>query len=588
MKPSTRGRIRSLGVLCCTTSLWLFVICLSSSSGLSESRTAPSRPLFREVSAEVGLKFHHFTGATGEFYAPEIVGPGVALFDYDNDGDLDVYLVQGTILAPGKTLRDALFPPPAGWKEGNRLFKNLLVENGKLEFVDVTEQAGVGLVSFGMGVAVGDYDNDEFQDLYVTNFGPNVLYHNNGNGTFREVTREANVDDPRWSSGAAWVDYDRDGYLDLFVANYVDFTTKGNKRFYAANGEPDYGDPAYSPVPSRLFRNLGNGKFNDVTEEAGIGATFGSGLGVICGDFNRDGWPDIYVANDSQANILWLNQGDGTFKDVALLAGAAYNAEGMPQAGMGVAGGDFDGDGDEDIVVTNLNNQGCVLYRNDGSGYFYDATAEVGLLQATQAFTGWGVGWLDYDNDGGLDLFVANGAIYLLESLRGKSRYPYNQLNQLFHNEGHGQRFREMTGAAGPAFELSEVSRGAAFGDLDNDGDVDVVVVNNNGPARLLLNETNPRLRRHWLEIRLTAAKGNKFGIGARVELQQAGRKLARRVGTEGSYASASDVRVHFGLGENPQVDAVTVQWPDGSRETWEKVRADRIVELREGTGRGQ
>ena len=203
MKPSTRGRIRSLGVLCCTTSLLLFVICLSSSSGLSESRTAPSRPLFREVSVEVGLKFHHFTGATGEFYAPEIVGPGVALFDYDNDGDLDVYLVQGTILAPGKTLRDALFPPPAGWKEGNRLFKNLLVEKGKLEFVDVTEQAGVGHVGYGMGVAVGDYDNDGYQDLYVTNFGPNVLYHNNGNGTFREVTREANVDDPRWSSSAA-------------------------------------------------------------------------------------------------------------------------------------------------------------------------------------------------------------------------------------------------------------------------------------------------------------------------------------------------------------------------------------------------
>jgi len=540
------------------------------------------------VSEEVGLKFHHFTGATGEYYAPEIVGAGVALFDYDNDGDLDAYLVQGTILSPAKTLRDALFPPPAGWKAGNRLFKNLLVEKGKLEFVDVTEQAGVGHGGFGMGVAVGDYDNDGYQDLYVTNFGPNLLYHNSGNGTFQEVTREANVDDPRWSSGAAWVDYDRDGHLDLFVANYVDFTTKGNKRYYAANGEPDYGDPAYSPVPSRLFRNLGNGKFSDVTEEAGIGAAFGSGLGVICGDFNNDGWPDIYVANDSQANILWLNQGDGTFKDVALLAGAAYNAEGLPQAGMGVAGGDFDGDGDEDIVVTNLNNQGCVLYRNDGSGYFYDATAEVGLLQATQAFTGWGVGWLDYDNDGDLDLFIANGAVYLLEALRGKSPYPYNQINQLFHNEGHGQRFREMTGTAGPAFQLSEVSRGAAFGDLDNDGDVDLVVVNNNGPARLLLNQSNSLLRRHWLEVRLETSKVNRFGIGARVELQQGERKLVRRVGTEGSYASARDVRVHFGLGENPQVDAVTVQWPDGSREVWEKVQADKIVTLRQGTRRRQ
>jgi hypothetical protein len=399
------------------------------------------------------------------------------------------------------------------------------------------------------------------------------------------VTREAGVDDPRWSSSAAWVDYDRDGFLDLFVANYVDFTIKGNKRYYSTSGDPDYGDPAYSPVPSRLFRNLGNGKFVDVTGDAGIGSAFGSGLGVVCADFNGDGSIDIYVANDSQANILWLNQGNGTFKDVALLSGVAYNSEGLAQAGMGVALGDYGNDGEEDIVVTNLTAQGCVVYRNDEQGNFYDATAEVGLLQPTIGYTGWGVGWLDYDNDGDLDLFIANGAVYLVESLRGKSRYPYNQINQLFHNEGSGKAFRETTVLAGPAFELAEVSRGAAFGDIDNDGDIDIVVTNNNGPVRLLRNETNDRLPHHWLEVRLQAAKGNQFGIGARVELVQRGRKIIRRVGTDGSFLSASDVRAHFGLGRNPRLESIVVHWPDGTREGWNKIKVDRIVTLRQGSG---
>ncbi len=542
---------------------------------------------FREVAEEVGLKFHHFTGATGEYFMPEIMGAGVALFDYDNDGDLDVYLVQGTMLDPAKHMSQALFPQPAGWKPGNRLFRNELSETGKLRFTDVTEQAGVGHIGYGMGVAVGDYDNDGYQDLYVTNFGHNVLYHNNGDGTFTDVTREAGVDDVRWSTGAAWLDYDRDGYLDLFVANYLDFTIKGNKRCYAATGEPDYCRPAmYRPVPARLFRNLGNGRFDDVTEEAGIGSALGPGLGVVCADFDGDGWMDIYVANDGAASHLWLNQGNGTFKEVGLASGTAYNAEGLPQAGMGVAAGDFDNDGDEDIVKTNLTREGCNLYRNDGKGSFYDATAEVGLLQATFPYTGFGTQWFDYDNDGWLDLFIANGAVTIMESLRG-SRYPFNQINQLFHNEGEGKRFRETTGIAGPAFKLSEVSRGAAFGDIDNDGDIDIVVTNNNGPVRLLLNETNSWNRFHWLQVRLEAAKGNRYGIGARIEVRKRGRKLVRRVHTDSSYLSANDVRAHFGLGENPDVEAVAVYWPDGQREAWDKIQVDRIVTLRQGTGRG-
>ena len=545
-----------------------------------------SIPLFREAAEEVGLKFHHFPGTMGQYFMPEIMGAGVALFDYDNDGDLDVYLVQGTMLDPSEDPRKAKFPPPPGWKPGNRLFRNLLSETGKLEFVDVTEKAGVGHVGYGMGVAVGDYDNDGFQDLYVTNFGHNVLYHNNGDGTFTDVTVQAGVDDPRWSTSAAWVDYDRDGRLDLFVANYLDFTVKGNKQCYASTGERDYCTPKmYQPVPARLFHNRGDGTFEDVTESAGIGAAIGPGLGVVCADFNSDGWPDIYVANDGAAAHLWINQRNGTFKEQGLLSGTAYNAEGAPQAGMGVAAGDFDNDGDEDIFKTNLTNEGGNLYVNDGRANFYDASAEFGLLQPTVPYTGFGTEWFDYDNDGYLDLFIANGAVNRIESLRG-SPYPFHQNNQLFRNEGDGKKFREITGVAGPALALSEVSRGAAFGDVNNDGAIDVVVANNNGPARLLLNQTRSLNHNHWLAVRLEAANGNRFAIGAKVEVRLRGRKLLRRAHTDGSYLSANDVRVHFGLGESAKIERLTVLWPDGRGEEWDRVDADRMVIIRQGTGR--
>ena len=545
-----------------------------------------SVPLFRDVAQEVGLKFHHFTGATGEFYMPEIMGAGVALFDYDNDGDLDVYVIQGTTFDPGQDPRRAKFPPEPGWKPGNRLFRNLLSETGKLQFIDVTDEAGVGHIGYGMGVAVGDYDNDGFQDLYVTNFGHNVLYHNNGNGTFTDVTAKAGVDDPRWSTGAAWVDYDRDGHLDLFVANYLDFTVKGNKQCFAATGERDYCTPKmYQPVPARLFHNRGDGTFEDVTEAAGIGAALGPGLGVVCADFNRDGWPDIYVANDGAAAHLWLNQRNGTFKERGLLSGAAFNADGLPQAGMGVAAGDFEGNGREDIFKTNLTNEGSNLFVNDGRGTFHDAAAEFGLVLPTFPYTGFGTEWFDYDNDGQLDLFIANGAVNRIESLRG-APYPFGQPDQLFHNEGEGQKFREMSQAAGPAFALSEVSRGAAFGDIDNDGAVDIVVTNNNGPVRLLLNQNRSLNHNHWLMVRLEANHGNRFAIGATVEVQQRGRKLVRRAHTDSSYLSASDVRVHFGLGANENMDRLIVRWPDGEREAWDKIHADQIVTIRQGTGR--
>ncbi len=543
---------------------------------------SPQSSLFRDIASEVGLNFHHFIGATGEHYMPEIMGSGVALFDYDNDGDLDVYLIQGTTLDENKKL---IFPSPAGWKPGNRLFRNELAETGKLRFTDVTDKAGVGHIGYGMGVAVGDYDNDGYQDLYVTNFGRNVLYHNNGDGTFTDVTRQVGVDDPHWSTSAAWLDYDGDGYLDLFVCNYVDFTVRGNKQCYAPTGELDYCTPvAYKPVPSRLFRNLGNGKFLDVTESSGIGSSYGPALGVVCADFNLDGRTDIYVANDTAANQLWLNQGDGTFREVALEAGVAYSDDGLPKAGMGVTAEDFDNDGTESILVTNLSREGATLYRNNGKGDFDDATRQYGLSTPTFNFTGFGTKWFDYDNDGWLDLFLANGAVTIVESLRG-TPYPYAQRSQLFRNQGKGRGFQETGRLAGPAFEVSAVSRGAAFGDIDNDGAIDIVVTNNNGPARLLRNQTGSR--QHWLQVRLEGVRTNRFGIGAHVAVLREGQApIWRRVHTDGSYLSASDARVHFGLGEMPGLKGVLVHWPDGSRESWDNIQPDRFVTLRQGSGK--
>jgi hypothetical protein len=542
------------------------------------------KPNFREAAAETGLRFQHFTGATGQYYLPEIMGSGVALLDYDGDGDLDVFLVQSTVLQPGKTPADSLFPPPAGSKPGNRLFRNMLKETGKLQFVDVTEQAGLTSTGYGMGVAIGDYNNDGYPDLYVTNFGSNTLYRNNGNGTFTDVTKEAGVADAGWSTSASFVDYDKDGHLDLYVAHYLDFTVRGNKECSTPAGERDYCTPkAYKAVPNRLFRNLGNGKFQDVTQSAGIASAIGPGLGVSSADFNGDGWPDIYVANDGEANLLWLNNGNGTFREAALLAGAAYSADGIARAGMGLATGDFDDSGNESIFVTNLSHEGATLYRNSGHAEFTDATIPFGLYLPTFPFTGFGVDWFDYDNDGRLDLFVANGAVTRLESLHGDP-YPFHQRNLLLHNEG--ARFRDTSAEAGSPFTLSEVGRGVAFGDIDNNGTVDIVVANNNGPVRLLLNDSLPAA--HWLEVRLQGVKSNRDGIGTRLTVRRAGQPLLRRrVHTDGSYLSSSDVRVHFGLGDARKAD-VFAEWPSGLQEEWDNVTIDSQLVLREGSGRAR
>lgn len=582
------GRLRLLFCLCLAACLWP-----SSLDGASSSQKAA--PLFRDVTDEAGLKFHHFTGATGEYFMPEIMGAGGALFDYDGDGDLDIFLVQGNLLDEKKKMSDASFPPGADWKPGHRLYRNEIIPSGKLRFTDVTERAGVGHTGYGMGAAAADIDNDGDIDLYVTHFGSNVLYRNNGDGTFTDVTREAGVDDERWSTSASFFDYDRDGDLDLYVANYVDFTLRGNKRCYSPTGEIDYCTPAaYRPLPDRLFRNDGKGKFTDVTAASGIGSAAGPGLGVIAADFNGDGWVDVYVANDGAANLLWLNGGNGgnegngangKFEEAALISGAAYGADGMARAGMGITAGDFDGDGDEDVLITNLTREGSTLYRNDGSKGFYDATIEMGLSQPSFLSTGFGVKWFDYDHDGRLDLAAANGAVTRVAALAGE-RYPFHQRNQLFHNEGVKAGFREVTREAGPAFEASEVSRGLATGDIDNDGDIDLLITNNNGPARLLLNATDQA--RRSLMVKLEGVKDNREGIGAVVTVRRKGQTpMIRRAHRDGSYLSASDSRVHFGLGEAAAaIEAIVVAWPSGEREIWTRLPAGREITLRQGTGK--
>ncbi|MGH9630560.1 MAG: CRTAC1 family protein [Bryobacteraceae bacterium] len=525
-------------------------------------------PLFLEVAEASGLVFHHVNGTTGNYYLPEIMGSGAALLDYDRDGDLDVYLIQSGSL-------------DANQSTGNKLFRNEMIPSGQLRFTDVTDAAGVGHQGYGMGVAVGDFNNDSYSDLYVTNFGPNVLYRNNKDGTFSDVTRASGAQDTRWSTSAAFTDYDRDGDLDLFAANYVDFTVKTNKTCYGPGGEPDYCTPkAYRPVVDRLFRNDGNGRFTDVTQAAGIGSAVGPGLGVAAADFERDGWPDIYVANDGEANHLWINQHDGTFRETALETGTAYSEDGQPQAGMGLAIADLEADGNQDILVTNLTREGATLYRNTGKGYFIDASISSGLRAPTFAFTGFGTALFDYDNDGRLDLFIANGAVTVIEALRGQP-FPFQQRNQFFRGIEGGQ-FVEVRDPKemGDALGLVEVSRGAAFGDIDGDGDIDIVAANNNGHARLLLN--NQASRSHWLRVQL-----NGQAIGARVGLMQDGKPTVwRHIHTDGSYLSASEAVAHFGLGDASGVDAVLVQWPDGTQESWGVKKTDATLALSQGSGR--
>ncbi len=561
----------------------------SLTAGASQSgRDFARGDWFTEIAADAGLDFMHFNGASGQFYYPEILGPGVALVDYDNDGDLDVYLVQGTMLRPGKTPRDALIPPRDGTPLMGRLFRNDLetrADGRSLRFTDVTRESRIQATQYGLGVAAGDVDNDGWVDLLLTNFGANQLWRNQGDGTFADVSAASGlVDDARFAVSAAFVDYDRDGWLDLYVANNVNYAMANEAKCPNPAGRRDYCPPQiYGGRPDQLYRNQRNGTFAEVTAKALVGGRFGPALGVSTADFNADGWIDIFVANDGEDNLLWVNQRDGTFREMGLVAGVAVTAEGKAEASMGVDAGDFDNDGDEDLIVTELTGEGSNLFVNDGAARFRDLSAASGISALSLPYTGWGTAWFDVDNDGWLDTFAANGTIVANEGRQGDP-FPYEQRKVLFRNLGTG-RFEDATSKAGASFSASASGRGAAFGDVDNDGDVDVLVGNAAGRAQLLLNQIGNRS--HWVGLRLVGRDAKRDMLGARVGvLRKDGPPLWRRVRSDGSYGSTNDPRVLVGLGPAATSPPVRVIWPTGETEEWSSVPIDRYTTLRQGEGR--
>ena len=565
------------------------VLCLVAPTHRLAAGQKPKAPLiFSEVSGQAGLKFRHYNGMTGKLFLPEIMGAGAALLDFDNDGDLDVFLVQGTTLEVSDQPARTLFPWQGPGDLRSRLFRNDLVvdKDGKrsLHFTDVTEKSGIVANGYGMGVAVGDINNDGWTDLYLTNLSSNKMFLNKGNGTFADVTAKTGTDDARWSTSASFFDYDRDGWLDLMVVNYADFSPNNSPKCYAATSAPDYCTPRAHRAPgNRLFHNQRDGTFADVTVAAGVSKEFGHGLGIIAADLDDDGWVDIYVANDGDPNQLWINQKNGSFRNEALLAGAAVNRNGQAEAGMGVDAGDFDNNGTDDLFITHLMDEANTLYLNLGKGLFEDRTREVGLGVPGRRFTGFGTLFFDYDNDGWLDLLVTNGAVQLLpELMRNGDPYPLGQPNQLFRNTGNSS-FIEVVNDLPAEFGLNQVGRGAAFGDLDNDGDTDVLITNNNQPARLFMNQIGSQ--NHWLGLRLLSKTG-RDDLGARAQINVAKDIVRwRRARTDGSYLSANDPRVLVGLGRSRSVESVRVYWSDGTIEEWKGVPVDGYTKLTENTG---
>jgi len=495
------------------------------------------------------------------------MGSGACFFDFDGDGLPDLYIVQSGQLPAGPRLH-----PSA-------LYRN----NGDGTFTDVTEKAGVAGTGYGMGCACADYDADGDLDLYVTNFGPNVLYRNEGNGTFTDVTERAGVGDPRWGASAVWADLDGDGWLDLFVTNYLDFSLETSERC----GPPDrpelrlYCHPRVFPgVENVFYRNNGDGTFSDRTVQAGLATREGKGLGVVATDYDDDGDTDLYVANDSVRNFLYRNRGDGTFEEVGLLAGVAYDAEGRPQAGMGVDAGDWDRDGDFDLFVTNFRREDNTLYRNEGRGRFSDATAEAGLARASFFQLGFGTNFFDADLDGWLDLYVANGDIEPhVALLDPEGRYA--QPDQIFRNDGRG-RFFDVSATAGPFFERATVSRGLALADVDEDGDLDALVTSSGGRAVLLRNDSERQGLP--LVLALEADPPNRNAVGAKVSVRTERGEQIEEVRTGTSYLSQNDLKLVFGI--EPEARAtVTVRWPGGRVDAFEGVRGGALVRIRQGQG---
>ena len=581
------------------------LLAVSCSDRSSSASSAGSRPepraqagveeWFTDRARESGLDFVHFNGMTGGFHFPEVIPPGVALLDHDGDGDLDVFLAQGQMLGT-QPLGKALHPPQIPLR--SRLYRNDLEVSPDgmrtLRFTDVTDASGVVVRGYAMGAATGDYNNDGCVDLYVTNLERSQLFRSDCDGTFTDVSTESRTEDRGWSVSAAFVDYDRDGWLDLFVGNYVRYSFEGDKPCLHPIGSlRDYCPPSvYRPQPGRLYHNNRDGTFTEVTAAAGMEREFGPALGVSTADCNGDGWIDVYVANDGAPNQLWINQRNGTFTNTALAAGAALGADGEAKGSMGVDAGDFDHDGDEDLFVTELAREGHDLYINDGSGVFDEQASRAGVRLPSLRYTGFGAAWFDFDNDGWLDILTVNGAVrHEAEALTRNETFSLQQPKQLFRNLGNGQ-LADVTDKAGAVLKQPDVSRGAAFGDVDNDGDTDVVVANDSGPARLLIN--NVGSRKHWIGLRLVGGSldppdpsshpPGRDMLGARVGIvMKDGSIRWRRVRSDGSYASANDPRVLVGLGDTTNIAKVRVQWPGGHAEEWTDVPVDRYTTLKEG-----
>ena len=580
--------------------------------------TGSSVHQFRDVTARSGIDFEHENGASGEYLLVEIAGGGGAFLDYDNDGDLDIYLVNGFDLAgtdaplvnlverkadsyivrqmalgsdrPSQMPEDytvSLFP--SGQRRKHRAANVLYRNDGNGSFSDIGRQVQVDDQGYGMGCVVADYDNDGDQDLYVTNFGANVLYRNDGYDTFADVTVEAGVEAPEFSTSAVFFDYDNDGYLDLYIANYVDFNGRNNKvcggfddvsggglQTIPATHRTYCGPRVYRGVPDRFYRNMGDGTFLDVSRETKIGILAGKSLGVVAWDYDQDGDQDLYVANDGMANYLFSNQGDGTFAEVALQEGVAYNKEGRSEAGMGVDFGDYDNDGDLDLFVVNFSYETNTLYRNEKT-HFKDFSDPSGLAQPSLSLLGFGTQFLDYDNDGDLDLYVANGHVLDKVALF-QAGVEFAEPDQLFRNENG--KFTEVSSVAGSWFAEKYVGRGAAFGDYDGDGDVDILVVNSGGPAKLLENVGG--MEHNWLAIRTVGKKNNRDGIGAVVRVGAGALVQMRQVRSGTSYLSSSDLKVHFGLGSRMRVDWVEVEWPNGMVQRFEDVAVNQVLVVEE------